>query len=408
MENSTIAVHVPQIRPAAVPGMKNLRFRAAVLAVAVGILGAELIPVHGIRTVKIENDVPGTEKMTDRKIVPGTVEETGNRMILDGMGLTGKVKLPGCTDLKECVVFPESTDLEAGRPFLESAGLTENVMFPECMEIPGDVTVPECMEIPGDVTVHGSEETKDHGILPEQGGLPGDVICPESEGPAAGVVLPEYENTDGETGENGIVPENEDAADNVPGSGEEHASGNPAAVSGFLIDSEGMICGVDASSVAVEDGYLELPAEGCSGIRRGAFTGTTAGIVEIYIPSNIVTVEEGAFSGLCQLEWIEVAGDNAGCMSTDGVLLDGSGTTLLAFPGGRTDRYSVPESVTRIADGAFADTCISGLDFWLCGPVEIGTGIFGSHNGNGMEIKVPAEYADWYQNHFTGYDVQIL
>lgn len=403
MENSTIAVNIPEIRPEAVPRMKNLRFRAAVLAVAAGILGAELIPVDGIKTVKIQEDVPDTETLADNKSVPGNVKLTSDGIFPQGVDLTDCVMLPGCTDLENRVTL------------LEVADPAENVMLPEGMELAGNGTF------------SGYEDTKAPVILPEQEDAAADVIYPESEDTTAGVILPDHENIDGDIEGDGRFPEKEDAEGDGTGFGDEHVSdnpvtdgesgnfpeeensaGKPVSVSGFLIDSEGMICGMDASTVAVEDGYLELPAEGCSGIRSGALSETASGIVEIYIPSNIVVVEEGAFSSLCQLEWIEAAGGNAGCMSIDGVLFDGSGTTLLAFPGGRTDRYSVPESVTKIAGGAFANACVSGLDFWMCGPVEIGTGIFGSHNGNGMEIRVPEEYADWYQNHFAGYDVQIL
>lgn len=176
---------------------------------------------------------------------------------------------------------------------------------------------------------------------------------------------------------------------------------------GFLIDKAGMIYGIDKEAFKVTDGYLQLPAEGCVGIKREAFSEISAEIVEIYIPPNISIIEEGVFSDLSLLEWIEVESGNTGYKSIDGVLFDGSGTTLLSFPGGRTDSYAVPEGVVRIAEGAFANTALSCLDLWRCNLAEIGANIFGSHNGNGIKLIVPAESIDWYQNLFAGYDVWI-
>lgn len=182
----------------------------------------------------------------------------------------------------------------------------------------------------------------------------------------------------------------------------------PSAFSGFVIDENGMICGIDTEILSISEGYLELPSEGCVGIRRGALAAIGAGIREVYIPSNISTIEEGAFSGLTCLEWIEAETGNTGCMSVDGVLFDGNGTMLLTFPSGRTDGYIVPANVTGIASSAFANTQITFLDLWSCEPLMIGESIFGEQGGKGLEVRVQEKDMEWYQNAFAGYDVCIL
>ena len=59
-------------------------------------------------------------------------------------------------------------------------------------------------------------------------------------------------------------------------------------------------------------------------------------------------------------------------------------------------------------DGAFANTNITYLDLWGCEPLQIGAAIFGEQGGNGLEVRVPAAYLEWYENAFAGYDVRIL
>lgn len=273
-----------------------------------------------------------------------------------------------------------------------------------------DVIVPdaEWKENTGsDVIVPDSDHTGDLGndvIVPDtecEDNGSSDIIVPGEDNaavPEDDVVVPKDEDT--------VVPEEDNAADVPAADGETEQI--PESLNGFLIDGEGMIYGIDSAAVTVADGYLELPSEGCIGVRSGALTEFGAGIAEVYIPGNISVIEEGAFSDLYLLEWIEAAPGNPGCMSADGVLFDAGGTTLLAFPGQRTDMYMVPAGVTRIASGAFAYTGISRIDFWQCGTIEIGTGVFGEGGGDGIEVRAPEENVQWYQDVFAGYNVQIL
>ena len=252
-------------------------------------------------------------------------------------------------------------------------------------------------------------------VLPES--VP-NVMIPETEEPVvAHPIVEEFISedvtseviTEEMSGENSLAGEEISDEDSL--AGEENfveGAGETLILNGFVIDEEGLICGTDETTVAVSEGYLELPSEGCIGIRSGALTDIGAGIREVFLPSNLTLIEEGAFSGFVCLEWIEAETGNSGCISVDGVLLDGSGTKILAFPGGRTDGYIVPSGVTEIADRAFANTNITYLDLWGCEPLQIGAAIFGEQGGNGLEVRVPAAYLEWYENAFAGYDVRIL
>ena len=127
--------------------------------------------------------------------------------------------------------------------------------------------------------------------------------------------------------------------------------------SGFLIDESGKITGISNRDLVVSDGCLMLPSEGCTGIAAGAFLGAGDGIVEVSLPANMTELEEGAFLGLNEVEWIETE-ENLVYFSEDGVLFSEDGTCLFAFPAGRTGTYPLPESVTRIATDAFAGASI--------------------------------------------------
>ena len=73
---------------------------------------------------------------------------------------------------------------------------------------------------------------------------------------------------------------------------------------GFLVDESGIIYGV-TDALVITDGCLILPSEGCTGIASGAFADAPGGIYEVYIPSNITYIADGAFTGLFELEWFE-------------------------------------------------------------------------------------------------------
>ena len=184
-----------------------------------------------------------------------------------------------------------------------------------------------------------------------------------------------------------IVPDEPSAppaniADETPDAGaEEDAlpdSSNPSVpgavmttVNGFYVNEAGMICGIADPETAVSDGYAEIPAEGCTGIAAGAFDGSPAGIREIYIPGNITVIEEGALSGLTDMEWIEMESSGE-YITIDGVLFSDNGACLLTFPAGRIGSYKVPSQVTWFAADAFKASGLSAVDTSGCSLLDAG------------------------------------
>lgn len=141
----------------------------------------------------------------------------------------------------------------------------------------------------------------------------------------------------------------------------QQAEPEPIVIDGFLVDESGTIYGVQDPEAVAPDGYLQLPSEGCSKIAAGAFAEGFPSVREIYVPSNITDIEEGAFVGMPNVEWYDVE-NGSPFTSCEGVLFAKGQTMLLAFPSGRTGNYQLPSGVTEIGKEAFSEAKISGLD----------------------------------------------
>lgn len=145
----------------------------------------------------------------------------------------------------------------------------------------------------------------------------------------------------------------------------ENASSSSAAVGGFMVDENGMICGVADSEMAISGGVMKFPSEGCCGISAGAFSDGFPSVLEVYIPANITEIEPGAFAGLVNVEWY-TAEPGSGFSDNMGVLLSDNGTNIFAFPCGRTGSYKVPAEITGFSENAFTDANITAIDMTEC------------------------------------------
>lgn len=161
---------------------------------------------------------------------------------------------------------------------------------------------------------------------------------------------------------------NPDSIENVKNENEDEegsiAVGNTD--TGYLINAEGMICGLSGDKEVIKDGVLYFPEEGCSGIARGALSGLGSAVEEIEIPANITNIQPGAFVGLSDLGWIEADAANPAYVTVDGVLYTADGTVLLAFPAAWTGTFQVPESVKSFAESAFEGTNLECIDARSC------------------------------------------
>jgi len=91
---------------------------------------------------------------------------------------------------------------------------------------------------------------------------------------------------------------------------------------------------------------------GLQSIGEAAFTGL-AKLANVSLPAGATNIASGAFASCSALTNIAVSTDNPAYKSVDGVLFDKEGKTLVQFPAGKSDSYTVPDTVTAVAPGAF-------------------------------------------------------
>lgn len=185
-----------------------------------------------------------------------------------------------------------------------------------------------------------------------------EVSVPEGTAP----VIPEV--PEASVPEEPAISVPDDPAEQVPP--ENTGNGSvPGVIDGFLVNESGIIYGISDPDLVVNDGYMEFPTEKCTGIAAGTFSSGLPTVREIFIPANITYIEEGAFSGLANMEWFEMESSGA-YYTEEGVLFAEHGTCLLAFPAGRTGNYKVPFHVVRFAAGSFDSAQIEVLDATAC------------------------------------------
>lgn len=105
--------------------------------------------------------------------------------------------------------------------------------------------------------------------------------------------------------------------------------------------------------VSVPEGVgAVVVVSGATGIAADAFK-APAGVRSVDIPASVTNFADGAFAGMTALTAITVAAENGAYSSTDGVLYDKLGTTLLLVPATKLSApVIIAAVVTNIAAGA--------------------------------------------------------
>ena len=84
-------------------------------------------------------------------------------------------------------------------------------------------------------------------------------------------------------------------------------------------------------------------------------------LTEIVIPAAVTEIGSYAFTYNSALLSFRVESGNKHFSAADGVLYDAAGKTLIAFPGGITGDYTIPDGVTTIGDYAFARSLLTAV-----------------------------------------------
>ena len=233
-------------------------------------------------------------------------------------------------------------------------------------------------DLPEKVTIEAIQTDVNQADVNQAAAVPAEILVEEPmveeiavEEPVVEEIVAEKPGVKRDTTINGAsepIITNPDSMENVKNGTEEEEE--PIEVgninTGYLINAEGMICGLSGDKEVIKDGVLYFPEEGCSGIARGALSGLGSAVEEIEIPANITNIQPGAFVGLSNLGWIEADAANPAYVTVDGVLYTADGTVLLAFPAAWTGTFQVPESVKSFAESAFDGTNLECIDARSC------------------------------------------
>jgi hypothetical protein len=143
-------------------------------------------------------------------------------------------------------------------------------------------------------------------------------------------------------------------------------------------------------AVDIPEGVVQLGAElflNCSQLLSvslpatlneiGAFAFSGCPLLSaISIPASVTHIGDGAFTGCNSLERFRVEAANDFFAATaEGVLCNKALTTLLQYPAGRLEPYTIPASVRSIAPWAFHSARLESIDI-AAAVIVIGTGAF--------------------------------
>ncbi|MGC4020219.1 MAG: hypothetical protein QM793_14010 [Muricomes sp.] len=380
-------VEFVEVNPTYEAGFTNHAFRGKVLADASLNMGTGdikeilLKEVNALMLLRAEEKRPVLESQSESN-VQGVSAGEAAQSIAAG---TVNTEVWEIQDITAVPPASSQSDIPGGSALPPQPGIPTMPPPPITPSIPEGPTKPETPskpENPAKPVTPGKPGTSEK---PEQPEKPTDTGNPGNSGGSGTTNENENGGTGGNTGEK-----------------EEPVVVQPE---GFLVNEEGMIYSYNSEAGLVdEDGVLTLPSEGCSGILAGTFSSAGADIMELHIPENIIYIEAGTTKELTSLFAIEVSENNPVYTSSDGLLLDKSMTTALAFPSARVGNHQMPHSVTKLAELSFADSKIMILDMRGCGMVEIAENAF---EGCTLQIFAPNEYREQYQERFLDSSITV-
>lgn len=103
-------------------------------------------------------------------------------------------------------------------------------------------------------------------------------------------------------------------------------------------------------------------------IGESMFNGCT-NLVSVTIPASVTTICKRAFLGCISLRTFYVDANNMSYASADGVVFNKDKTSIILYPNGKAGSYTIPDSVTNVGFWAF-DNCLylTAIDVGLANP----------------------------------------
>ncbi len=120
---------------------------------------------------------------------------------------------------------------------------------------------------------------------------------------------------------------------------------------GVALENEAFKNSLNLTSVTLPEGLVSLG--------DGAFSGCVL-LTSIQLPASLTELGKGVFVGCSALTSVTLAAGNEAFASEEGVLYNANKSTLIVVPAQKT-AFTIPTSVTKIADYAFANGLLTSI-----------------------------------------------
>jgi hypothetical protein len=118
------------------------------------------------------------------------------------------------------------------------------------------------------------------------------------------------------------------------------------------IGDAGFVSCTNLTSVKIPDGVVKI---------GGAAFAKCANLTNAMIGKNVNSIDSGCFSDCRNLNAIMVDTKNSTYSGVDGVLLNKRESTLVKCPQNKSGTYTIPDSITTIADDSFSFSCLTNI-----------------------------------------------
>ncbi len=126
---------------------------------------------------------------------------------------------------------------------------------------------------------------------------------------------------------------------------------NVTITSGTALEKEAFKGSLNLASISLPEGLVSLG--------DGAFEGCLL-LTGIQLPASLTTMGKGVFVGCSALQSVTLAAGNTAFAAENGVLYNADQTTVIVVPAQKT-AFTIPASVTKIDDYAFANGCLASI-----------------------------------------------
>ena len=127
-------------------------------------------------------------------------------------------------------------------------------------------------------------------------------------------------------------------------------------------------------------------------VKNGILSGDLMNASTVEIPAGVTGIAKGALDNATT---VTVAAENTALKVVENVVYSKDGATLVCFPkANATQEYEIAETVTAIAENAFAGTTLQKVTMKATTPPTLGTGAF---DGSSAMIYVPQVAVDTYK-----------